>query len=109
MKKVSVILSVLLIVAVVLALVFSLRLPASNASTISITGKVKYIDLEGGFFGIVGDDGNKYDPNNLAAEYQTDGLSVKIQAQILKDQAGSHQWGTLIKIINIEVVTNQNC
>lgn len=36
---------------------------------ISETGTVKYIDLEGGFFGIIGDSGKNYDPINLSEEF----------------------------------------
>lgn len=44
---------------------------AANAGEQKIlTGVVKHIELEGGFFGIVGDDGQKYDPVNLPAEFK---------------------------------------
>ncbi len=66
-------------------------------------GQVKYIDLEGGFYGIVGSNGN-YDPINLPKEYMVDGLWVMIQAQVLYDYASIHMWGTLIRIYKIEKI-----
>lgn len=42
-----------------------------------LIGKIQKINLEGGFFGIIGDDGQKYDPVNLADEFRKDGLAVK--------------------------------
>jgi hypothetical protein len=64
-------------------------------------GQVKYINLEGGFFGIIGSRGN-YDPINLPKEFAVDGLWVIFQAEYVKDIASIHMWGTIIKIIKIE-------
>jgi len=68
------------------------------------TGTVQYINLEGGFYGIVGEDGNKYDPVNLPDEFKQDGLRVKFSAKILKDQMSIHMWGALIEITEIEKI-----
>jgi hypothetical protein len=66
------------------------------------TGTVKYINLEGGFYGIVGDDGQSYDPINLASDFQQDGLRIRFEARTRSDLANVHMWGTLIEIISIE-------
>ncbi len=100
------VLSVLLIA--LLAPVMMLTFGCAKVDTVSIEGKVKYITLEGGFWGIVGNDGKNYEPVTLITKYQTDGQSVKVRAEILRDQSSVHQWGTLIKIISIEPVTT-NC
>jgi hypothetical protein len=68
------------------------------------TGTVQYINLEGGFYGIIDEDGNKYDPVNLPDEFKQDGLRVKFSAKILKDQMSIHMWGTLIEITEIEEI-----
>ena len=70
---------------------------------ISSSGEITYIDLEGGFYGIVTDDGKQYDPINLPEEFQEDGLYVSFTAKILHNQASTHMWGTLIKILQIEL------
>jgi len=67
-----------------------------------VTGTIRYLDLEGGFYGIISDDGDKYDPINLMDELEIDGLKVKFSAKILKDQASTHMWGTMIEITEIE-------
>lgn len=69
---------------------------------ISETGTVKYIDVEGGFFGIIGDSGKNYDPINLSEEFQKDNLRVSFDAKISEDMVSTHMWGTLIEIIRIE-------
>lgn len=69
---------------------------------LEIVGTIKYIELEGGFFGIVGDDGARYDPVNLAAAYAIDGLRVKVQIRPRPDSIGFHMWGEIVEIIHIE-------
>ncbi len=64
-------------------------------------GTVHYISLEGGFYGIVGDDGKNYDPVNLPAEFQKDQLKVKFEGRILKDRVSFHMWGEIIEIESI--------
>jgi len=78
----------------------------SNSSTyIGIEGTIKYIDLEGGFYGIVADNGKNYDPVNLESEYQVDGLRIRVQAIPVTGIATVHQWGTTVKIIAIREST----
>ena len=70
--------------------------------TISGTGVIKYVDLEGGFYGIVAGDGENYEPINLAAEFQVDDLRVSFEAKIREDMVSTHMWGTLVEIVKIE-------
>ena len=46
------------------------------------TGTIQYNDFEGGFYGIVGDNGEAYDPINLPTEFEEDGLRVKYSIEI---------------------------
>ena len=50
-------------------------------------GTVRYIPLEGGFYGIIADDGKKYLPLNLPEKYKHDGLRVCFRAKLRKDVA----------------------
>ncbi|MFH0769521.1 MAG: hypothetical protein V1932_08185 [Chloroflexota bacterium] len=74
----------------------------ADKDIVSQTGAVKLINLEGGFYGIVGDDGKNYDPANLSQEFRVDGLRVSFEAKILKDVATTRMWGTPVEIIKIE-------
>ncbi len=67
-------------------------------------GVVRFIDLEGGFYGIVSDGDQSYYPINLDPEFQEDGLRVWFEAKIRKDIATIHMWGTPIEIIKIEKI-----
>ena len=68
------------------------------------TGEVKYIDLEGGFYGIVSNDGGHFDPINLPSEFMNDGLQINFEVKILQDQVSFHMWGTLVEILEIGVM-----
>ena len=69
---------------------------------ISGTGEIKYIDLEGGFYGIVADDGEHYDPIDMPSEFKEDGLRVSFIVKILENQGSIHMWGSVVKILKIE-------
>jgi hypothetical protein len=67
----------------------------------SETGTVKYISLEGGFYGITGTDNKNYDPVNLSSEYKVDGLKITFKYKISDELASYHMWGTSIELIYI--------
>jgi hypothetical protein len=70
---------------------------------IHITGVVRHMELEGGFFAIRGDDSVTYNPTNLPAEFQKDGLAVEADARHRNDMAGIHQVGPLVQLERIRL------
>lgn len=83
--------------------------PYLNASSwilvediVSGTGTIRFLKLEGGFYGIVSDDGEHYDPVNLNDEFKVNGLRVRFEATIIHDVLTFHMWGSLISIRTIE-------
>lgn len=67
-----------------------------------MTGTIRYMDFEGGFYGIVADSGERYDPINLPAQYAKDGLRVRFQVKEKKGVVGIHMWGKIVEIVKIE-------
>lgn len=65
-------------------------------------GTIRYMDFEGGFYGIVADGGEHYDPVNLPAGYKKDGLRVRFQVKEKKGVVGIHMWGKIVEIVRIE-------
>lgn len=65
-------------------------------------GTVVYQDLEGGFYGIAGDDGSNYLPLNLDAQYRVDGLRVAFESEPAGDVATIYMWGTPVNLTYIE-------
>lgn len=67
------------------------------------TGTIIYLNLEGGFYGIISND-KHYKPINLPPEIETDGLRVKFKAKIRKDLVSIHMWGVLIELTYIKKI-----
>ncbi len=80
----------------------------SHSASNEIAGTISYIESDGGFWGIIGNDGKTYEPVNLDSKYWTDDKLVCVRAKILDDRVDSHQWGIPIKVISVELV-NTNC
>jgi hypothetical protein len=71
--------------------------------TISLTGNVTWVNLGGGFYGIMGDDGNLYIPSNLDKKFMNNEFQVDFTAEKINDKLGrSRLWGIPIEIMAIE-------
>jgi len=70
---------------------------------IAATGTIKYIPLEGGFYGIETDKGEKYLPLNLPAEFKEDGLKVWFKAKPRRG-ATIQMWGKPVEILEIKLI-----
>ena len=66
--------------------------------------EVRWISLEGGFYGLVAEDGARYLPVNLPEEYKKDGLKIKVRGKVKTDVATIYMWGTPLEITEIEVL-----
>lgn len=64
-------------------------------------GTVTYLNFEGGFFGIVGDDDKHYDPINMPQGFKVDGLRVRFTANFT-DYLSYHMWGYVVRLVSIE-------
>jgi heat shock protein HslJ len=74
---------------------------------ISSFGTVRFIELEGGFFGIITPDGKHYLPLNLPAEFQVDGMPVTFTAREKTNVATIVMWGIPVELDAIESVGGQ--
>lgn len=78
----------------------------SPAETFHLTGHVYYANIEGGFYGILGDDGIKYQPTNLPRKFKKEDLSLKFDATLKNSGVSAFQWGTIIELSNVkELIT----
>jgi inhibitor of cysteine peptidase len=66
------------------------------------TGTVVFLSFEGGFFGIIGDNGKHYDPINWNSEFMMNGTRVHFTAKIRPDLGSYHMWGIIVEILNIQ-------
>lgn len=65
-------------------------------------GTIVFQELEGGFYGIVGDDGKDYLPLNLDAQYRVNGLRIAFESEPAGNIATIHMWGTPVNLTFIE-------
>ena len=69
---------------------------------VSGVATVRYLDLEGGFYGLVADaDSARYIPSNLEGDYQQDGLRVRFRAQLQEGMMTTQQWGRPVELLDI--------
>lgn len=62
-----------------------------------IKGTVKYQELEGGFWSIIGEDGAQYAPISMPEQLKLDGAKVVVKAAEF-DGVTMMMWGTAIVI-----------
>lgn len=77
---------------------------ARSGDEINVTGTVVHVDLEGGFWGIVGDNGKQYDVPNLPKEFRKHGLRVKFAARVSPSQISFRMWGVIVEVVSIEEI-----
>ena len=99
------VLRVALITIVLLSTIAVASAGCGSRTEISGTGTVQFVTLEGGFYGIVGDDGHYYDPTNLSQELQEDGTRVRFTAE-RRDVASAHMWGQVVELVEIERISD---
>jgi hypothetical protein len=72
-----------------------------RGNIISITGTIKFIDIEGGFYGFIADSGERYLPVNLDEQYKFNNTNVRTEGKILENVMTTTMWGTPLEILKI--------
>lgn len=73
----------------------------------NMKGTVVYHEIEGGFWGIIADDGRKFNPINLSEKFQVENLRVQFDAKVKKGMVGIHMWGEYVEILKIEKLEDE--
>lgn len=76
-------------------------LPPCETDLCEITGRVSWMNFEGGFFAIRGDDNVLYDTHDLPAEFRHDGLRVAASLRRRLDLGCFHMAGTIADVLTI--------
>lgn len=102
-----------LLVGVLAAVLGALTACATVASTrvgsgvaedrLQFRGEVRHIPIEGGFWGIVAEDGRRFDPGALPPEFRRAGVKVEVSARPV-DRVSFRQWGTPIEVLSIRAL-----
>lgn len=91
---------ILLLVTYLLTISLPVFAGSSAHETIQMKGTVRYIAADG-TYGILGENGKKYQPVRLSKEYRKEGLAVAFDAKIREDLIGARMWGSAIEITRI--------
>lgn len=73
-------------------------------NTVMGTGTIEFLDFEGGFYGIISDDGEHYDPIDMNEEFRVHGLRIYFEAKILEDFGTIHMWGKPVSLLKIQIL-----
>ena len=92
----------------VVSFLFAGCMPGSSPNQFTPIGTVTYIDLEGGFYGLIGYNQENYYPINLPDKFQKEGLKVRFTFKFRDDLANFHMWGRIIEILQIEEINTNN-
>ena len=80
---------------------------SSDENVIDGVGTILFQDLEGGFYGLVADDGAKYDPLNLDEAFHQDSLRVRFRARRRTGVMTIRMWGQPVDILEMTRLENE--
>ena len=67
-------------------------------------GTIQYVNLEGGFYGLIDrDSGTRYAPGALPDSLRIDGLQVRYEVRV-RDVMTIQMWGTPVEVLDLEQV-----
>jgi hypothetical protein len=75
-----------------------------ESEKMTITGQIRYLEFEGGFYGFIANNGDKYMPSGLKNEYRRNGLIVEMKVEPIPDMMTIQQFGILVKVLEIKVI-----
>ncbi len=90
------------IITLFLIAIFGSVSAVQNDEKFTFEGNVIYSDIEGGFYGIITDSGDKFLPVNLPESYKINNLSVHGVASLDTESVSIQMWGKMITIDSID-------
>jgi len=104
LRKTVVVFGAILILTGFLFVLREYYLRTTYGSPISGTGTLKYMQFEGGFWGIIADDGERYDISSayyFPEDFHIDGLRVGFIGYVNPDAGSYHMWGKVFILVDI--------
>ena len=68
------------------------------------TGTLKFYNLEGGFYGFTGENGELLLPLNLGNEFKQNGAKIKLYGYIDNDIMTIQMWGSAFHVLEAELL-----
>ena len=67
-------------------------------------GEVRFFDFEGGFYGLIAENGDKLLPMNLHKDFRQHGAIIEFQGHLIKDMMTIQQWGQVFEITQVKLI-----
>ena len=64
-------------------------------------GEIRFVNVEGGCWGILGSDGVAYEPIHLPEDFRMDGLAVLVRLRERDDVGSTCMIGRMVEIVSI--------
>jgi glucose/arabinose dehydrogenase len=71
------------------------------ADIVEISGEVVYLPIEGGFYGIISSNGQRYLPDAMPPDFAQAGLQVRARLKLRRNRLGFRMWGQPVEILDI--------
>ncbi|HMQ49752.1 MAG TPA: hypothetical protein PKA00_19715 [Saprospiraceae bacterium] len=72
--------------------------------SIKVTGVIRYIPLETGFWAIIGDDGQEYRPLNFPEQLKKEGSRVEVKVKEVVEDMSLFMWGIPVKVLGFHTL-----
>jgi hypothetical protein len=69
-----------------------------------IKGIAKYQTIEGGFWSIISDDGEKLRPLMMPVQFQENNAHIECRVELYEEDFSFHMWGIAIKIVSFRTI-----
>lgn len=76
-----------------------------NLSNYSYKGTIRYMNMEGGFYGIVTDKGEKLLPIGLEKKYFVEGTVISFSGKYVEGMMTIQQWGKPFKVDKVQLIS----
>ena len=73
-----------------------------------LKGQVLFQQIEGGFFGFIDENGNKYTPIGMKKSNLRHGLVIQLSGKLLPNMLTTTQFGEVIKVESIVILDESN-
>lgn len=80
-----------------------LLLAGCELGEIEHVGTVTRVEAEGGFWGIITEDGTQFRPTNLPEAFERQGMVVEFEGYVLSENRQEGEWGIPVELNEIEV------
>jgi hypothetical protein len=82
--------------------------PSDTAELLVLKGQVLFQQMEGGFFGFIDEDGNKYTPIGMNKTDLRHGLVIQLRGKLLPNVLTSTQFGEVINVESVVILDESN-